>query len=113
MSDCIFCKIAQGKIPTQFVYSDEHTVVFKDLSPKAPVHLLAVPRQHYACIQDIEPLNMDIMAKLMAAVSQVVKQEKLSEKGYRLVVNSGADAGQVVRHIHVHILGGAKLSECP
>jgi histidine triad (HIT) family protein len=109
MSDCLFCKIVKGEIPAQVVYSDDHSVVFKDISPKAPVHLLAIPREHYAGIHEIDSQKMEILAHLMNAVSSIVNKEKLAEKGYRLVVNCGKDAGQVVPHVHVHILSGRSM----
>ncbi|MBD3346978.1 MAG: HIT domain-containing protein [Chitinivibrionales bacterium] len=113
MEDCIFCKIAKGEIPSEKVYDDEHSVIFKDLNPKAPVHLLAIPKEHYAGVHEIPSDKIDTMGTLYATIGKVVKQENLTENGYRLVINSGKDSGQLVPHIHVHILSGRKLTWPP
>jgi histidine triad (HIT) family protein len=106
---CIFCRIIRGEIPAAKVYEDEATIVFRDIAPKAPVHLLAVPKEHYAGIHSIPTDKMRIMVRLSSAVKKVVLQEKLDARGYRLIVNSGEQAGQAVPHLHVHILSGGPM----
>lgn len=106
MSDCIFCKILNGDFNTEFVYEDETTAVFKDINPAAPVHLLVVPKKHYANLSEIDDKNL--LGDLLNAVQKTC--EKLNIKSYRTVINTGADAGQEVFHIHVHILAGRKLN---
>jgi histidine triad (HIT) family protein len=106
---CIFCKIIRGEIPAATVYQDETTIVFRDIAPKAPVHLLAVPKQHFAGIHLVPADAMHIMVTLGSAVKKVELQEKLDTLGYRLIVNSGEQAGQAVPHLHVHILSGGPM----
>jgi histidine triad (HIT) family protein len=114
MADCIFCKIIAGAIPCAKVYESDHALVFKDLSPKAPIHLLAIPKKHFAHLHEIPADQSAIYQELFAAVSVTVLQEGLDRQGgYRLVVNSGEIGGQAVAHIHVHILAGRALSWPP
>ena len=101
MEDCIFCKIANGEFGTEFVYEDETAVVFKDINPKADIHLLVVPKEHVA---DLNECSEELIGKLMAVVKKVTKKEGI--KSYKTVINTGADAGQVVFHLHIHILSG-------
>ena len=112
--DCLFCKIVEGKIPAQKVYEDGEAIVFRDISPKAPVHLLAIPKTHYASVDAIDLEHMGLMTGLFRAVKSVVEQENLTAQGgYRLVINAGPNAGQEVPHIHIHILAGRPLSWPP
>lgn len=102
MSDCIFCKIINGDFNTEFVYENEHAVVFRDINPKADIHLLVVPRLH---VESLNELNDEkLLGKLMMTVKEVTK--KLNIKSYRTVINTGRDAGQEVFHLHIHILSG-------
>lgn len=112
-NDCLFCRIIAGEIPAQRVYEDEHALVFRDISPQAPVHYLAIPRQHYASVHEVPDGEMGLIAQVLTAVKKVVEQEGLDRQGYRLVVNSGEKAGQAVYHIHVHILSGRKMQWPP
>lgn len=107
--DCIFCKIANGEIPTNMVFEDELVAAFKDLRPQAPVHVLVVPKQHYANISDGVPA--ETLAHMVAAVGEVARITGIAESGYRVIANTGADAGQTVNHFHMHVLGGASLGE--
>jgi histidine triad (HIT) family protein len=111
--NCLFCKIIKGAIPAAKVYEDDSVLVFKDISPKAPVHLLAVPKEHFATVQEIPADRADIMGKLFAAVGTVAVKEGFAARGYRMVVNSGEQAGQAVPHIHVHVLAGRPLAWPP
>ncbi len=102
MTDCIFCKIINGDFNTEFVYENEHAVVFKDINPKANIHLLVVPRLH---VESLNELNDEILlGKLMMTVKEVTK--KLNIRSYRTVINTGKEAGQEVFHLHIHILSG-------
>lgn len=103
-NNCIFCKIINGDFGTEFVYENEHVVVFKDINPKAPVHLLVVPRVHVASLNELE--DEKIMAELLKAVKAVTK--KIGLKSYKTLINTGKEAGQEVFHLHVHILGEIK-----
>jgi histidine triad (HIT) family protein len=113
MSDCIFCKIIKGEIPAPRIYEDEHALVFNDINPQAPVHMLAIPRDHYASVHEVPATRMEIITHLFAAVNKVIESKGLDKKGYRLVVNSGDIAGQAVPHIHVHILSGRAMKWPP
>jgi len=114
MNDCLFCKIAAGQIPADKVYEDDRALVFKDISPQAPTHLLAVPKKHYAAAHEIPPEEIGtIFEGLMNAVCKAVRATGLDKSGYRLVVNSGETAGQTVSHLHVHVLGGRELAWPP
>ena len=99
--DCIFCKIVNGDFNTEFVYENEHVVVFKDINPKAPIHLLVVPRVHVASLNELEDKNL--MGELLMAVKETTK--KICLKSYKTLINTGKEAGQEVFHLHIHILG--------
>ncbi|HGG60731.1 MAG TPA: histidine triad nucleotide-binding protein [Gammaproteobacteria bacterium] len=113
MTDCIFCKIASGEIPAEIVHDNDGVVVFRDLNPQAPTHLLAIPRQHIATINDLEPDHAELVGKLYLAAKAVAADEGLAERGYRTVMNCGEEAGQTVFHIHLHILGGRPMQWPP
>ncbi len=114
MSECLFCKIIENKIPAQKVYEDDSSIVIKDINPQAPVHYLAIPKKHYVSVHLVPPAEMDLLSKLFHAINQVVKSESLESRGgYRLVINSGENSGQAVAHIHVHILAGRKMDWPP
>ena len=108
MSDCIFCKLANGEIPTEFLYEDENVVAFRDAHPLAPVHVLVVPKAHHENILDSVPAQtLDSVAK---AIESVVDATGIRESGFRVVTNTGSDGGQSVMHLHFHILGGKQLN---
>jgi histidine triad (HIT) family protein len=113
MRDCIFCGIIAGLIPSDKIYEDENTLVFKDISPQAPTHLLVIPKRHFETIQDIPDAEMGLTTNLFNVVSAVVKQLDLGTGGYRLVINSGEHAGQAVPHLHAHILAGREFKWPP
>ena len=102
MTDCIFCKIINGEFGTEFVYENEFAVAFNDINPKAPVHILVVPRKHVASLNELEDKNL--MGELLLAVKETARKAGL--KSYKTLINTGKDAGQVVFHLHLHILGG-------
>lgn len=107
--DCIFCKIVAGKIPAEKIYEDTDCLVFKDINPKAPTHLLVIPKEHFASVNDIPASKMDIMGKLFAVVQKVTKKTGVDTTGYRTIINHGPSAGQEVFHLHLHIIGGRRL----
>ena len=109
MSDCIFCKLANGEIPTDLVFEDELVAAFRDANPQAPTHVLVVPKAHYANIVDGVPA--DVLKHMTDAVAAVAKSEGIAESGFRVIANTGAAAGQTVMHLHWHVLGGANLGE--
>lgn len=109
MGDCIFCKIANKEIPSEFVYENEHIVAFNDINPAAPVHILVIPKKHVESLSELEDKNL--MAELLDGVRSVTK--KLNIKDYRTVINTGKEAGQEVFHIHLHIISGRPLKWPP
>ncbi len=109
MDNCLFCKIVTGQIPCTKVYEDENTLAFRDIDPKAPSHVLVITKEHFGAIHEIPADQGSVIVQLMNAVTEVVKRENLVSEGYRLVINSGENGGQMVPHIHVHVLGGRSL----
>jgi histidine triad (HIT) family protein len=109
-SDCIFCKIASGEIPSEIVYQDDDVVIFPDINPLTPVHLLVIPRKHITSLADMADGDTPLVGKMTRAANKVAKDRGLSENGYRLTMNSGPDAGQVVFHLHMHLMGGRHLA---
>ena len=110
MSDCIFCKIVNGQIPSTKVYEDESVIAFKDLNPQAPIHILVVPKKHYNNVLDVEE-NDNIISKIYYAINKIAKQEGFEKEGFRVINNCGENAGQTVMHMHFHIIAGKKLGE--
>ena len=114
MSDCIFCKIAAGEIPAQKVFEDDSVVAFKDLSPKAPVHVLIVPKKHVQSVAHFTAADKDLAAHIFVdIVPKLAAQLGISDGGFRTVMNTGSDGGQTVNHLHVHLLGGRKMTWPP
>jgi histidine triad (HIT) family protein len=113
MDDCIFCKIARGEMKTTAVYEDEDLVAFKDVHPQAPIHVLIVPRKHIAHLAAAGPGDAVLLGKLLAVCRQLAERFSFSQCGFRVVINSGPDAGQAVDHLHVHLLGGRKFGWPP
>ncbi|MEK7560989.1 MAG: histidine triad nucleotide-binding protein [Patescibacteria group bacterium] len=102
--DCLFCKIASGEIPSETVYEDEHIRAFRDINPKAPVHVLVIPKEHVESIAHLEANHHDIIARLIYTAKNIAEEGGL--KGYKLLFNVGREGGQVVDHLHLHLLGG-------
>lgn len=108
---CIFCKIANKEIPSEFIFENEYLVAFKDLAPQAPVHILAVPKIHITSINEITKENSHIIAEIFEAIQKITESQGIKDTGYRVIANCGDDGCQSVQHLHFHILGGKKLSE--
>ncbi|MBX3131369.1 MAG: histidine triad nucleotide-binding protein [Polyangiaceae bacterium] len=113
MTDCLFCKIAAHEIPAKLLHEDERVVAFADINPVAPVHALIIPRRHIATIDDVLESDESDMGHLFRVASLVASSLGLGEGGYRTVMNCGADAGQSVFHVHLHVLGGKPLGWPP
>jgi len=113
MTDCLFCKIINGKIPSDKVYEDKFTYAFKDINPVASTHILVIPKIHVNGLNDLKIENIDIMSKLTLSAQEIINTEGVKENGYRFVINSGMDGGQTVSHLHLHIIGGRKLKWPP
>ena len=110
MSDCLFCKIVAGDIPSAKVYEDEFCYAFRDIHPQAPTHVLVVSKAHVANLTEAAALSDNALAAMLRAIPKIAAQEKL-EKGYRVVSNCGPDACQSVPHLHFHILGGRQMAD--
>jgi histidine triad (HIT) family protein len=108
--ECIFCQIASGKIPSDFIYQDEEVIAFRDINPQAPVHLIIIPRRHIPSLAQISQADSALIGRMVAIANQLAKGEGVADKGYRLAINCGKEGGQAVPHLHMHLLGGRNLS---
>jgi histidine triad (HIT) family protein len=113
MSDCLFCSIVAGDLPSTEVLSTEHAYAFRDLNPGAPSHVLVVPREHITDAAALEPEHAEILMAVFQAARQVAAKEGLDERGYRLVFNIGEDSGNSVPHLHLHVIGGRRMTWPP
>lgn len=112
-NDCLFCRIAAGEIPATVVHQDEHLVAFRDINPQAPVHILLIPREHVASLDAAGPDHGALLGHLLLTARTLARSEGIAEDGYRAVLNVGADGGQTVHHLHLHVLGGRGLGWPP
>ncbi len=113
MADCLFCKISSGEMDTDFVYEDDQVVVFEDINPQAPVHLLIVPKKHIADLNHLEASENDLIGHVYQVAKKMAAENGIADSGYRLVSNCGDEGGQTVYHIHFHLLGGRELQWPP
>ena len=113
MNGCLFCAFVDGKIKANIVYQDERLVAFTDIRPQAPVHILIIPRQHIAGVLNIESDDHALIGEIFQVASRLAREQGIAESGFRVVVNSGADAGQSVFHLHYHLIGGLLMSWPP
>ena len=113
MTDCLFCKIIAGDIPSEKVFEDDDVYAFRDINPVAPLHVLIIPKKHIATLNDLEGGDTQRVGKLMLAAKHIANQEGYAEEGYRTVINCGEKAGQSVFHIHLHLLAGRELNWPP
>jgi histidine triad (HIT) family protein len=111
--DCLFCKIAAGKVPATVLHEDEHLLSFRDIRPEAPTHVLVIPRKHLASASALEAGDAELAGRLMIEAARIAAEENLAPTGYRLVVNCGEWAGQTVDHLHLHVLGGRRFGWPP
>ena len=109
--DCVFCKIIKKEIPAEVVFEDEDVFAFKDIHPIAPVHILIIPKKHIESINDLKEEDTNLAGKMIMTAKKIAKDFDISEKGYKLLIRTGEWGGQEVPHIHLHLIGGAKLSE--
>ncbi len=108
MNHCLFCRIAAGEAPATVIYRDDHVLAFRDINPQAPTHILIVPIRHIESVTEIQAADFELLGRLITAAQSLVKTEGLAQ-GYRLVINTGRQAGQSVFHLHVHLLGGRAM----
>jgi histidine triad (HIT) family protein len=111
--DCIFCQIASGKIPSDIVFRDEEVIAFRDIKPQAPVHLIITPRRHIPSLIHLSEADLPLVGHMVAVANRLAKEEGVADSGYRLVINCGKEGGQVVPHLHLHLIGGRMLSVRP
>lgn len=105
--NCVFCKIVKGEIPSTKVYEDDKVLAFKDIEPIAPIHILVIPKVHIKSLMELE--EDELLVHIHKVIKQIVKEQGIDEKGFRVLTNVGEDGGQAVKHLHFHILGGTKL----
>jgi len=113
MSDCLFCKIVERSIPSNIVFENDHVLAFEDINPKAPVHILIIPKQHIATINDIKSEHGALVGKMYLAANTIAREKSIACDGYRVVMNCNKHGGQEVYHIHLHLLGGKQLTWPP
>jgi histidine triad (HIT) family protein len=109
--DCIFCRIVAGELPGDVLYQDDEVMAFRDINPLAPTHVLIIPKRHINSQADLKDDETQIIGRMAGVANKLARQEGVAGKGYRLVVSSGEDGGQVVPHLHMHLLGGRRLSD--
>ena len=109
MTDCIFCKIIKGEIPSKIVFKDEQVTAFRDINPVAPTHVLVIPNKHIASTNDVNEEDEQLLGHMLTVVKTIADKEGITESGYRLMINTGPDANQVVFHLHLHIIGGHRM----
>ena len=111
MSDCIFCRIVKGEIPSSKVYEDENVLAFNDINPMAPVHVIIIPKKHVATLMDLAPGDSTLLASITKGVQEVARLKGVDKSGFRTVANTNREGGQVIFHLHVHVLGGRQLED--
>jgi histidine triad (HIT) family protein len=109
MEDCIFCKIAAGIIPSTKMFEDDRAFAFRDINPQAPVHILIIPKKHYKNLAELDAKDHDLMGYLLHVANAIARDEGIQQEGFRVAINSGVQGGQVVQHVHYHLLGGRQL----
>lgn len=109
MEDCIFCKIINKEIPASIVLEDDKMIAFNDINPQAPIHILLIPKEHFASLNDMPEEKKNILSHLLLKARQIAQEKGIAEKGYRIVLNTERDSGQEVFHIHLHLLGGRRM----
>ena len=108
-ADCLFCKIVNRELPADIVYEDDDMIAFNDISPQAPTHILIIPKKHFATVNDLTEVNIDLPGKLILRAKALASEKGIAESGYRVIVNCNPDGGQTVYHLHMHLLGGREL----
>jgi len=109
MDECIFCKIVRGELPAKIVYKDDQVTAFRDINPVAPTHVLVVPNKHITSTNDVTSEDKPLLGHILSSVKTIAEKEGITDSGYRLIINTGPDANQVVFHLHLHIIGGQHM----
>lgn len=110
---CVFCKLAKGQLRADIVYEDNTVLAFKDIHPQAPVHVLVIPREHITALWEVDESHIQVLGRMILAANDIADRLGVQETGYRIVINTGTEAGQTVDHVHLHVLGGRKLTWPP
>ena len=113
MSDCIFCRIIERKIPSKVVHEDDETFAFEDINPQAPTHVLVIPKRHVPTVSDLQPSHDALVGRLHRVAAKIAQERGIAAGGYRIVLNTNRDAGQTVFHVHLHLLGGRQMQWPP
>lgn len=111
MTDCLFCKIINGEIPSAKVYEDDLVYAFRDINPAAPVHILIIPKEHICCANELEEKHQQLIGHIILTAKKIAEQEGIAQDGYRIINNCGENAGQTVFHLHFHLLAGEKFAD--
>jgi histidine triad (HIT) family protein len=111
MEGCVFCDIVSGKIPGDIIYQDKDFLAFRDIHPMAPVHIVIIPKAHISSLGEVDERQEGLIGRLILLAKKLAEKEGIAEKGYRLAINCGSEGGQVVPHLHLHLLGGRKLAD--
>ena len=111
MADCVFCQIVAGKIPTRLLYQDDEVIAFPDINPAAPIHLLIVTKRHIPSLAHLSEDETPLVGHMIKIANQLAREEGIADRGYRLVINTGKDGGQVVPHLHMHLLGNRRRAD--
>ena len=109
MNDCLFCKMVAGEIKPDTVYENDKVLAFRDINPQAPTHILVIPKEHIATLNDIDESHLDLIGELYLAAREIARAEGIEERGFRTVINCNEDSGQTVFHVHLHLLGGRRM----
>lgn len=111
MEDCLFCKIVKSEIKTEFIFESDNIIAFRDIHPIAPVHVLIIPKEHIGSMTEVDDKHKTVLGEMLVAASKIAKELGISDSGYKLLIRTGSHGGQEIPHIHLHLLGGARLSE--
>jgi histidine triad (HIT) family protein len=109
MEDCLFCKIVNKDVPAELIFEDDRIIAFNDINPQAPVHILIIPKEHFASLNDVPEEKKDLLSHILLRARQIAQNIGIQENGYRIVLNTARDSGQEVFHIHFHLLGGRRM----
>lgn len=109
--ECVFCRIVAGEVPASIVFQDDELMAFHDIHPQAPVHILVIPKAHIASLNELRPEHTALIGRLVLLATELARKENISDSGYRLAISCGAEGGQVVPHLHLHLIGGRKLAD--
>ena len=113
MADCLFCRLVRREIPATILHETEITLAFRDISPKAPVHFLVIPKEHIASVMKLEPHHAPLLSRIHEVIQQLARAEGIDEAGFRIAVNTGSESGQTVPHLHYHVLGKRRMTWPP